>query len=134
MHAAVDNAARVYWLNAYSLETFTTFSKTKNLLYYQQSFLVCGYLLVIVLPTNSVSLPGKHAIPLSPSTSLNSLILTIFRPHRILAFFQYKSPHQTTRYYRLLATFPLRPFLCLHLLLGTLYTCTHSFYRQPIRL
>ena len=50
-----------------------------------------GYLLVIVLPTNCVSLPGKYFIPLSLSVSLSSV--------QILAFFQYKSPYQTTRYY-----------------------------------
>ena len=38
-----------------------------------------GYLLVIVLPTNCVSPPGKHFIPLSLSTCLNSF-LTIFHP------------------------------------------------------
>ena len=38
-----------------------------------------GYLLVIVLPTNCVSPSGKHFIPLSLSTCLNSF-LTIFHP------------------------------------------------------
>ena len=40
---------------------------------------VSCYLLVIVLPTNCVSPPGKHLIPLSLSTCLN-LFFTIFHP------------------------------------------------------
>ena len=38
---------------------------------------------------------------------------------QILAFFQYKSPYHADQSV-LLATFPLGPFLCLHLLLVTL--------------
>ena len=74
-----------------------------------------GYLLVIVLPTNYVSPPGKHFIPLCLSTSLN-LLLTIFRPDPCVLPIQISLPD----YPVLLATFPLGPFLCLHLLLGTL--------------
>ena len=74
--------------------------------------------LVIVLPTNCVSLSGKHVIPLSLSTSLNSF-LAIFRPD-VLPI-QISLPNHPV----LLATFPLWPFLCLRLLLGTLYL--HTF-------
>ena len=76
--------------------------------------------LVIVLPTNCVSLSGKHVIPLSLSTSLNSF-LAIFRPDLCVLRIQISLPDQPL----LLASFPLRPFLCLHLLLGTLYL--HTF-------
>jgi len=74
--------------------------------------------LVIVLPTNCVSLSGKHVIPLSLSTSLNSF-LAVFRPD-VLPI-QISLPNHPV----LLATFPLGPFLCLRLLLGTLYL--HTF-------
>ena len=82
-----------------------------------------GYLLVIVLPTNCVSPSGKHFIPLSLSTCLDSF-LTISST-QILAFFLYRSPYQLQDQPVLLATFPLGPFLCLHLVLGTLYL--HTF-------
>ena len=77
-------------------------------------------MLVIVLPTNSVSPPGKHFIPLSLSTSLNS-VLTIFHQDPYILPIQISLPDQPV----LLATFPLGSFLCLHLLLGTLYL--HTF-------
>jgi len=74
----------------------------------------------LVLPTNCVSLPGKHFIPLSLSTCLNSFV-AIFHPDPCVLPIQISLPDQPV----LLATFPLRPFLCLHLLLGTLYL--HTF-------
>ena len=64
--------------------------------------------------------PGKHFIPLSPSTCLNSF-LTIFHPDPCILPIQISLPDQAV----LLATFPLGPFLCLHLILGTLYL--HTF-------
>jgi len=81
---------------------------------------VSCYLLVIVLPTNCVSPPGKHLIPLSLSTCLNSF-LTIFHPDPCVLPIQIFLPDQPV----LPATFLLRPFLCLHLLLRTLYL--HTF-------
>ena len=78
------------------------------------------YLLVLVLPINYVSLPGKHFIPLSLSTSLNSF-LTIFCPDPCVLPIQISLLDHPV----LLATFPLGPFLSLHLLLGTLYL--HTF-------
>ena len=68
---------------------------------------------------NCVSLPRKHFIPLSLSTCLNSF-LTIFRPDPCVLPIQISLPDQPV----LLATFPLGRFLCLHLLLGTLYLNT----------
>ena len=85
-----------------------------------QTAIYIGYLLVIVLPTNCVSPPGKHFIHLSLSTCPNSF-LTIFHPDPCVLPIQISLLDQPV----LLATFPLRPFLCLHLLLGTLYL--HTF-------
>jgi len=65
-------------------------------------------------------LSGKHFIPLSLSTCLNSF-LTIFRPDPCNLPIQISLPDNPV----LLATFPLGPFLRLHLLLGTLYL--HTF-------
>jgi len=59
-------------------------------------------------------------IPLSLSTCLNSS-LTIFHSDPCVLPIQIPVPDQPV----LLATFPLGPFLCLHLLLGTLYL--HTF-------
>ena len=84
----------------------------------------------------SVAVCGKHFIPLSLSTCLNSF-LTLFHPDPCILLIQISLPDHPV----LLATFPLGPFLCLHLLLGTLYlhtfvlltscpplnTCTHMF-------
>ena len=84
---------------------------------------VCSWLryqLVIVLPTNCVSPPGKHFIPRSLSTCLNSF-LTIFRRDPCVLPIQISLPDRPV----LLATFSRGPFLCLHLLLGTLYL--HTF-------
>jgi len=67
-----------------------------------------------------VSPPGKYFIPLSLSTYLNSS-LTIFHPDPCVLPIQISLPDQPV----LLATFPLGHFLCLHLLLGTLYL--HTF-------
>jgi len=78
------------------------------------------FFLVIILPTNSVSQPGKHFISLSLSTSLNSF-LTIFHLDLCVFPIQISLPDQPV----LLATFPPGPFLCLHLLLGTLHL--HTF-------
>ena len=75
-----------------------------------------------VFPTNCVSPPGKHFIPLSLSTCLNSF-LTIFHPDPCVLPIQISLPDQQVL--SLLATFPLRHFLCLHLLLGTLHL--HTF-------
>jgi len=61
------------------------------------------------------------------STCLNSF-LTIFHPDPCIIPIQISLPDQPV----LLATFPLGPFLCLHLLL--LFTCTYSFYRHAIHL
>ena len=67
-------------------------------------------------------LPGKHSIPLSLSTCLNSS-LTIFHPDPCVLPIQITLPNQPVL---LATTFPLGPFLCLHLLLiGTLYP--HTF-------
>ena len=68
----------------------------------------------------TVSSPGKHFIPLSLSTCLNS-ILTIFHPDPCVLPIHISLQDQPV----LLATFPLGPFLCLHLLLETLYL--HKF-------
>jgi len=57
-----------------------------------------------------VSLHRKHVIPLSLSTSLNSF-LTTFRPDPCVLLIQISLLDQPV----LLATFPLGPFLCLHL-------------------
>jgi len=51
---------------------------------------------------------------------LSELFLTIFRPDPCLLPTQISLPDHPV----LLATFPLGPFLCLHLLLGTLYLYT----------
>jgi len=51
-----------------------------------------GYLLVIVLPTKCVSLPRKHFIPLSLSTSLNSFLI-IFRKDPCVLPIQISLPH-----------------------------------------
>ena len=90
-----------------------------------------GYLLVIILPTNCVSLPGKHFTPLSLSTSLNSFHTT-FRPDPcilpICIFF--------TRPPSITSNCSSRAFsvsaLCTFYL--ELSTCTHSFYQHPIHL
>ena len=82
--------------------------------------------LVIVLPTNCVSLSGKHVIPLSLSTSLNSF-LAIFRSD-VLPI-QISLPDHPV----LLATFPLGLF-CVCAFYLELSTCTHSFYRHPVHL
>ena len=68
----------------------------------------------------TVALPEKHFIPLSLSTCLNSF-LTVFHPDPCIFPIQISLPDHPV----LLATFPLGPFLCLHLLLGTLYL--HTF-------
>jgi len=70
--------------------------------------------------SSSLNIRGKHFIPLSLSTSLNSF-LTIFRPDPYVLPIQISLPDHPV----LLATFPLGPFLCLHLLLGTIYL--HTF-------
>ena len=75
--------------------------------------------IVNIIPTSCVSLPGKHFIPLSLPTSLNSF-LTIFCPDPCVLPIRISLPDQQV----LLATFPPGPFLCLHLLLGTLYLYT----------
>ena len=85
-----------------------------------------SYLLVIVLPTTCVSPPGKQLIPLSLSTSLNSFLTRpIFRPDRCVLI-QISLPDHPI----LLATFPLGPFLCLCILLGTLYL--HTFVLETL--
>ena len=58
-------------------------------------------------------------MPLSLSTSLNSF-LTIFRPDPCVLPIRISLPDLPL----LLATFPLGPFLCLQLQLGTLYLYT----------
>ena len=78
-----------------------------------------GYLLVVVLPTNCLT-TWKTLIPLSLSTCLNSF-RTIFRPDLCVLPIQISLQDHPV----LLATFPLGPFLCLHLLLGTLYLHTY---------
>jgi len=62
----------------------------------------------------------KHFIPLSLSTCLNS-VRTIFHPDPCVLPIQISLLDQPVS----LATFPLGPFLCLHLLLETLYL--HTF-------
>jgi len=75
--------------------------------------------LVIVVPTNCLT--TWKTLHTSQHLYLSELISHYLPPRCLLAFFQYKSPYHTSRDV-LLATFPLRPFLCLHLLLiGTLY-------------
>ena len=59
------------------------------------------YLLVLVLPINCVSLPGKHFIPLSLSNCLNSF-LTIFHRDPCVLPIQISLPDQPV----LLAIFP----------------------------
>ena len=70
--------------------------------------------MVIILPTNCVLPPGKHLVSLSLSTCLN-LFLTIFHLDPCVLPIEISLPDHT-----ITATFPLWPFLCLHLLLGTL--------------
>jgi len=61
--------------------------------------------LVIVLPTNCVSPHGKHFIPLSLSTCLNSF-LAIFHPDSCVLPVHISLPDHPV----LLATFPFGPF------------------------
>jgi len=72
------------------------------------------------VPLQHVASPGKHFIPLSLSTCMNSF-LTTFHPDPCVLPIQISLPDQPV----LLATFPLGPFLCLHLPLRTLYL--HTF-------
>jgi len=85
-----------------------------------------GYLLVIVLPTNCVSLPAKHVIPFSLSTCLNSS-LTTFHPDPCVLPIQ----NLLTRPPGITSNFSSRAFsvsaVCTFYL--ELSTCTHSFYR-----
>ena len=77
----------------------------------------------VVVPTNCVSLPGKHLsafLPLWTHFSLSSV--------EILAFLQYKI--SVPDHPVLLATFPLGRFLCVHLLLRTLYL--HTFVLSTV--
>jgi len=70
-------------------------------------------------PGRCLMRPGKDFIPLSLSTCRNSFLI-IFHPDSCVFPIQIFLPYHPV----LLATFPLGPFLCLHLLLGTLYLRT----------
>ena len=92
--------------------------RTLILAYWTFVVIYIGYLLVIVLPTNCL-ITWKTLQPLD--ICLNSF-LTIFHPDACVLPIHITLPDQPV----LLATFPLGPFLCLHLLLiGTLYL--HTF-------
>jgi len=80
----------------------------------------CGLVVGYSLLYNRSTVDVQDFIPLSLSTGLNSF-LTIFHPNRCVLPIQISLPDQPV----LLATFPLGPFLCLHLLLGTIYP--HTF-------
>jgi len=71
-------------------------------------------------PTHKMAIHTSHPLCLP----LNSF-LTIFRPNPCVLPIQISLPDQPV----LLATFPRGPFLCLHLLLGTLYL--HTFVLSP---
>ena len=84
-----------------------------------------GYLLVIVLPTNCVSLPGKYFIPLSLSTSLSHYL-----PSRSL---RSSNTNLLTRPPGITSNF-LSGLFCVCIFYLELSTCTHSFYWHPIHL
>jgi len=62
---------------------------------------------------------------------LSELISHYISSVQIIAFSQYKSPYQTTRYY--LQIF-LSGLFCVCTFYLELSTCTHSFYQHPIHL
>ena len=107
-----------------------------NLAQWKLAAIYTVYLVVIVLPTNCLTnwktLNTSQPLYISECNTSQPLWTHLsLSSVQILAFFQYKSPYQTTRYYKQLFLSGLFGACTFYLELST---CTHSFYRHPIHL